>query len=65
MFTTKDLPAAMRAADVDAELLRAVARSGLRLAQARCEHGRYDCPQCVVDAARRLVKDAARCEPVS
>jgi uncharacterized protein (UPF0212 family) len=65
MFTTADLPAAMRADDVDAALLRAVARSGLRLDQVRCEHGRYDCPTCVVEAARRLVEAAAQGDKVA
>jgi hypothetical protein len=65
MFTTRDLPATMRAADVDAALLRAVASSGLRLDLARCEHGRYDCPQCVLEAAQRLVEAAAQATPVT
>jgi uncharacterized protein (UPF0212 family) len=64
MFTTRDLPAAMRADTVDVAILRAVRDSGLRLDQVRCEHGRYDCPTCVVEAARRLVEAAADGEPV-
>lgn len=58
MFTTRDLPAAMRADAVDVAILRAVRDSGLRLDRTRCEHGRYDCSTCVVDAARRLVAAA-------
>jgi hypothetical protein len=65
MFTTENLPAAMRADDVGAALLRAVARSGLRLDRNRCEHGRYDCPTCVVEAARRLVEAAAQGDQVA
>lgn len=62
MFTTANLPEAMRA-DFDAELARAVRDSRLKLDAARCDHGRYDCPACVVEAARRLVEAASR-EPV-
>lgn len=65
MFSTRDLPATFRAdAAVRVELLRAVRESGLRLDLNRCEHGRYDCPTCVVEAAKRLVEAAAAGEPV-
>lgn len=63
MFSTRDLPADMRADFTDAETLRAVRRSGLRLDLERCQHGRTNCPGCLVEAARQLVADAGR--PVS
>lgn len=65
MFTTKDLPAAMRVDAVDVAILRAVRNSGLRLTATRCEHGRYDCAACVVEAARRLVEAAADQSPAA
>jgi hypothetical protein len=64
MFTTGHLPASMRLEDADAATLRAVQNSGLRLDTNRCEHGRYDCPACVIEAARRLVEAAPQGEPV-
>jgi hypothetical protein len=61
MFSTRDLPESFRADfTTDAATLRAVRRSGLRLDLLRCEHGRTDCPACLVEAARQLVTDAGQ-----
>jgi hypothetical protein len=60
VFTTADLPATFRADFTDAATLRAVRASGLRLDLVRCEHGRTDCPGCLIEAARRLVESAGQ-----
>ena len=61
MFSTRDLPASFRADfTTDADTLRAVRRSGLHLDRVRCEHGRTDCPACLIEAARQLVADAGQ-----
>lgn len=58
LMTTEDLPANFRADFTDPATLRAVRASRLRLD--RCQHGRVDCPACVLSAARRLVEEAAQ-----
>lgn len=58
MFSTADLPESFRADFTDADTLRAVRSSGLRLDLNRCQHGRTDCPGCLLVAARELVADA-------
>jgi hypothetical protein len=63
VFSTADLPESMRADQVDAHLLRAVRASHLRLDAPRCDHGRYDCAPCVIEAARRLVEAAGAPAP--
>jgi hypothetical protein len=58
LMTTADLPATFRADFTNPIALRAVRASKLRLDLERCEHGRTDCPSCVIEAARQLVADA-------
>lgn len=60
MMTTRDLPESFRADFTDADTLRAVRRSGLRFDLERCQHGRTDCPGCLIEAARQLVADAGQ-----
>lgn len=63
MFSTRDLPESMRADFTDANTIRAVRRSGLRLDLERCPHGRTDCSPCLIEAARQL--SAELDQPVS
>lgn len=60
LLTTADLPANFRADFTDAATLRAVRASRLRLDLERCQHGRTDCPSCLLDAARQLVEEAGQ-----
>lgn len=56
MLSTADLPLHFTLPPIAPERISAVRRSGLALT-VECDHGRVDCPACVVAAAETLCSD--------